>query len=84
MPPVLILQSVRGSTVLSEAWYKVAYKTNTIFLIGGNVQQVKAVGDASQYIKMYVAGVSAKTVEGYFKDVEELVIRLHSKVWSNL
>jgi len=45
---------------------------------------VKAVEDALQYIKLYVAGVSAKTAEGYFKDAEELVIRLQSKVWSNL
>ena len=39
---------------------------------------VKAVEDVLQYIKMYVAGVSANTA------VEEQVIRLQSKVWSNL
>ena len=33
---------------------------------------------------MYVAGFSAKTAEEYFKVVEEQVIRLQSKVWSNL
>ena len=42
------------------------------------------VEDALQYIKMYVAGVWTKTAKGYYKNVEEEVIRLHSKVWSNL
>ena len=42
----------------------------------------KAVEDALQYIKMYVAGVWAKTAKVYYKNVEEEVIRLHSKVWS--
>ena len=37
---------------------------------------VKADEDALQYIKMYVAGVSAKTAERYFKNLEEQVIRL--------
>ena len=45
---------------------------------------VKAVEDAFQYIKMYVAGVSANTANKYLKNVEEQVIRLQSKVWSNL
>ena len=46
---------------------------------------VKAVEDVLQYIKMYVAGVSANTVKPkYFKNLEEQVIRLQSKVWSNL
>ena len=44
---------------------------------------IKAVHDALQYIKMYVAGVSANTAKKYFKSVEQ-VIRLQSKVWSNL
>ena len=44
---------------------------------------VKAVEDALKYIKMYVAGVSANTAKKYFKSVEQ-VIRLQSKVWSNL
>ena len=42
------------------------------------------VENALQYIKMYAAGVWAKTAEGYFKTVEERVILLQSKVWSNL
>ena len=45
---------------------------------------VKAVEDALKYIKMYVAGVSANTATKYLKSVEEQVIRLQSKVWSNL
>ena len=45
---------------------------------------VKAVEDALQNIKMYVTGVSANTVKKYFKNVEKEVIRLQSKVWSNL
>ena len=44
----------------------------------------KAVEDALQYIKMSVAGVWTKTAKGYFKNVEEQVIRRQSKVWSNL
>ena len=44
----------------------------------------KAVQDALQYNKMYAAGVWAKTAKGYFKNVEEQVIQLQSKVWSNL
>ena len=46
--------------------------------------QGKTFEDALQYIKVYVAGVSAKTDEAYFKNVEEQVIRLQSKVWNNL
>ena len=46
---------------------------------------VKAVEDVLQYIKMYVAGVSANTAKPkYFKNLEEQVIRLQNKVWSNL
>ena len=46
---------------------------------------VKAVEAALQYIKMYVTGVSANTAKPkYFKNDEEQVIRLQSKVWSNL
>ena len=42
---------------------------------------VKAVEDALQYIKMYVTGVSANTAKPkYFKNVQEQVIRLQSKV----
>ena len=44
----------------------------------------KAVEDALQYIKMYAAGVWTKTAKGYYKNVEEQVILLQSKVWSNL
>ena len=36
------------------------------------------------FIKMYVAGVWAKTAMGYFKNVKKQVILLQSKVWSNL
>ena len=46
---------------------------------------VKAVEDALQYIKMYVTRVSANTAKPkYFKNVQEQVIRLQSKVWSKL
>ena len=45
---------------------------------------LKAIDDALQYIKMYVAGVWTKTAKGYFKNAEEQVIRRQSKVWSNL
>ena len=55
----------RCSVVLSKLWYKVAYKTNTVFLKQGTA--VKAVEDAMQYMKMYVAGVSANTAENFFK-----------------
>ena len=53
---------------------------NTFFL---NLKQrtvVKAVEDVLRYIKMYVVGVSVNTERGYFKNVEEQVIRLQSKV----
>ena len=40
--------------------------------------------NALQHIKTYAAGVWAKTAKGYFKNVEEQVILLQSKVWSNL
>ena len=46
---------------------------------------VKAVEGILQYIKMYVAGVSANAAKPkYLKNLEEQVIRLQSKVWSNL
>ena len=45
---------------------------------------VKAVEYALKYIKMYVAGVSANTAKKYLRNVEEQVILLQSKVWSNL
>ena len=41
---------------------------------------VKAVEYALEYIKMYVAGVSANTAKKYFKSVEEQVSQLQSKV----
>ena len=71
-------------TVLSELRYKVAYNPNTFFLNWKQRTAGKAVEDALQYIKMYVAGVWTKTAKGYFKNVEEQVIRRHSKVWSDL
>ena len=45
---------------------------------------VKAVEGALQYIKMYVTGVSANTAQPKYFKIEEQVIRLQSKVWSNL
>ena len=71
-------------TVLSELRCKVAYNPNTYFLNWKQRIARKAVEDALQYIKMYVAGVWTKTAKGYYKNVEEEVIRLQSKVWSNL
>ena len=71
-------------TVLSELRYKVAYNPNTFFLNWKQRTAVKVVEIALQYIKMYAAGVWAKTARGYFKTVEEQVILLQSKVWSNL
>ena len=57
-------------TVLSELRYKVAYNPNTFFLNWKQRTAGKAVEDALQYIKMYVAGVWTKTAKGYFKNVE--------------
>ena len=54
-------------TVLSELRYKVAYNPNTFFLNWKQRTAGKAVEDALQYIKMYVAGVWTKTAKGYFK-----------------
>ena len=71
-------------TVLSELRYKVAYNANTFFLNWKQRTAGKAVEDALQCIKMYVAGVWTKTAKGYFKNVEEQFIRRQSKVWSNL
>ena len=45
---------------------------------------VKAAEGALQYIKMYVTGVSANTAKPKYFTIEEQVIRLKSKVWSNL
>ena len=66
----------RRWTVLSEVRYKVAYNPNTFFLNWKQRTARKAVEDALQYIKMYVAGVWTKTAKGYFKNVEEQVILL--------
>ena len=74
----------RRWTVLSEVRYKVAYNPNTFFLNWKQRTARKAVEDALQYIKMYVAGVWTKTAKGCYKNVEEEVIQLQSKVWSNL
>ena len=54
------------------------------FLIWRQCTAVKTVEDVLQYIKIYAAGVSANTAKKYLKNVEEEVIRLQSKVWSNL
>ena len=74
----------RCMTVLSKLWSKVAFNSNTFYLNWTQWTVVKAIEDALQYIKMYVAGVSAKTADGYLKIFEEQVIQLQSKVWSNL
>ena len=71
-------------TVLSELRYKVAYNLNAFFLNWKQRTAGKAVEDALQYLKMYEAGVWAKTTKGYFENVVEQVIRRQSKVWSNL
>ena len=55
-----------------------------LFLELEAMKAVKAVEDALEYIKMYEAGVSAKTAKGYLKIFEKQVIRPQSKVWSNL
>ena len=47
----------KRSTVLSELRYMVAYNPNTFFLNWKQRTAGKAVEDALQYIKMYVAGV---------------------------
>ena len=70
-------------TVLSELRYKVAYKPNTFFLNWKQSKAGKAIENALQYMKKYVAGVWTKTTKGYFKNVEEQVIQRQSKVWSN-
>ena len=47
-------------------------------------RKLKAVEHPSQYVKMYVAGVWTKTAKGYFKNVEEQVIRRQRKFWSKI
>ena len=54
-------------TVLSELQYKVAYNPNTFSLNWKQRTAGRAVEDALQYIKMYVAGVWTKTAKEYFK-----------------
>ena len=44
----------------------------------------KADEDALQYIKMYVAEVSAKIANDIPKNVKKQIILFHSKLWSNL
>ena len=44
----------------------------------------KADEDALQYIKMYVAEVSAKIANDIPKSVKKQIILFHSKLWSNL
>ena len=61
-------------TVLSALRYKVAYNPNTLFLNWKQLTAGKAIEDALQYIKMYVAGVWTKTAKGYYKNVEDEVI----------
>ena len=76
----------RRWTVLSELRYKIAYNPNSQYLFPelGATFSRKAVEDALQYSKMYVAGVWTKTAKRYFKNVAEQVIRRQSKVWNNL
>ena len=54
-------------TVLSQLQYKVAYNPNTFSLNWKQRTAGRAVEDALQYIKMYVAGVWTKTAKEYFK-----------------
>ena len=70
-------------TVLSELRYKVAYNPSTFFLNWKQRTAGKAVKDALQYIKMYVAKVWTKTAKGLFKNVVEQVIRRQGKFCSN-
>ena len=81
---IIDINKQRYWTVLSELRYKVAYNPNTFFRNWKQRTTGKAVEDALQYIKMYVAGVWTTTAKGYFKNVEEQVIRRQSKFWSNL
>ena len=67
-------------TVLSELWYEEASNLNTFFQSWKQRTAVKVFENVLQYIKMYAEGVGAKTVKGYFKNVEEQVILLQSKV----
>ena len=69
-------------TVLSELRYKVPYNPNTFFLNWKQRSAEKAVEDALQYNKMYVARVWTTTAKRYFKNVEEQVIRRQSTVYS--
>ena len=81
----ILTHTTSGLTVvLSELCYEVVYNLNNFFLNLKQRTAVKAIEDALRYIKMYVAGVSVKTERGYFENVKEQVIRLQSKVWSNL
>ena len=53
----LVINKGARSTVLSELLYNVVYNPNTFFLNWKQRTAGKAVEDALQYIKMYVAGV---------------------------
>ena len=55
----------RWWTVLFELWYEVASNLNTFFLSWKQRTAVKVVENALEYIKMYAAGVWAKTAKGY-------------------
>ena len=54
---IIDINKQRYWTVLSELRYKVAYNPNTFFRNWKQRTTGKAVEDALQYIKMYVAGV---------------------------
>ena len=68
---------------LSSSTQWVTKPIMTFFELEATNSGKQAIEDALQYIKMYVAGVSSKTAQRYLKNVEEQVIRLQSKVWSN-
>ena len=69
------------SSTLPELWYKIACNSIAFFLNWKQRTAVKAVEDALQGIKMYIAGVWAKFPKGC--SVEEQVIRLQRKTWIN-
>ena len=54
-------------TVLSELWYEVGSNLNTFSWVGSNEQLLKSLKLHCKYIKMYIAGVWAKTAKGCFK-----------------
>ena len=64
----------------------VLYKTNanTYFLNWRQRTVVNSDEGALEFVKTYIAGVSAQTTEGYPKIVNEQVIRIQSMLWRNI